>query len=179
MSELKFQLPIPPPRRVEGTRLPAALTALLGLVFALQLAWPSPVELPEVLLAPPVRLRPLHITPAAADPMIVARPIFAPGRNDAAPDANGGASGPSAPVDGARAVGVIAVGGTARAFLQGPDGRTEIVGPGARYRGWTVTGIARNTVTLRRGVDQATLAVMASAPPKPPATAEQSEDEPQ
>ena len=178
MSVLKFQLPIPPPRRADATLLPAALAALLGLLLVVQLALPSPVELPEVELTPPIRLRPLPVVPAVADPAIVARPIFAPGRREFVAPAGGAAADRAAPLEGARPVGVLTVRGAARVFLQAPDGRVEVVGRGGGYRGWTVTDIGSGRIAVRRGGERATLAVTASAPPRA-ATPDKPEDDPQ
>lgn len=178
MFVLRFRLPIPPPRRGDATWLPAGLTALLVMFLFVQLALPSPVELPEVVFDRPVRLRPPVIDQAVADPAIVTRPIFAPGRRESAAEP-GTVPDRAAPLDGARAVGVMAVRGTVRAFLQDSAGRTQAIGRGEIYHGWVVIAIDSNRIAVRRGAAAATLPVTASVAPVPPAAPTNRSEDPQ
>ncbi len=175
MSVLKFQVPFPPPRRAERTLLPAALTALLGVLLAVQLAAPRPIALPDAGFSRPLRLPPLPVRMPRADPEIALRPLFAPGRRET-PVA--GTGDKLSALGGARVVGIIAVRGTVRVFVQAADGHVSPVGIGSSYDGWQVIAAdpARG-VTAVRGAQRATVPVTASAPPRPPRP--QTPEEPQ
>ncbi len=176
MFALKFPASLPPPRRADRTRLPAALAALLVLLLAVQLLLPSTVVLPDAGLAPPLRLRPVAVAPRAVDPEIALRPLFAPGRRETYVP---GVAEKSAPLEGARAVGLITARGGARLFLQAPDGRTSAIAPGGVYRGWQLVRIGPAEVAFRRGAETVTLPITASVPPVSaiPAAAEAPEEE--
>ncbi len=179
MFVLKFPVRIPPPRRAERTWLPAALAALLGLVLVMQLALPSTVDLPDAGLVRP--LRPLRLPQLAfgatvVDPAVSARPLFAPGRRE---NADAVVAARQAPLEGARAVGVIMVRSNARVFLQAPDGKVTPVGPGGSYRGWRLVRIRPDQLLFARGAETAAIALTASAPPVAAAATETPEEEPQ
>lgn len=178
MSVLKFPARIPPPRRADGTLLPAALAALLGVVLVVQLALPSPIALPDVGVSRPLRLAPLAVRPVVIDPAITARPLFAPNRREfLSPAALGGADR-SVALEGARVVGVTAVRGATRVFLAAPDGRITAVPLGGRYRGWRLVRIGGNELTVVRGAETAVLGVGAApAAPAVPADAETEEEQ--
>lgn len=179
MSALKFPASIPLPRRADRTLLPAALLALLVLLLAVQLLLPSSVELPDAGLARPLRLRPLVVAPLAADPVIALRPLFAPGRTESFEP---GAANKAAPLEGARAVGVIATrGGAARLFLQAADGSLVRLAPGNSYRGWRLVRLTPSEAQFVRGTQGVTLPITASVPPvsAPSAPAEEPEEEPE
>ncbi len=177
MFALKSPVSIPRPASADGTWLPAVLAALLGLLALARLVLPSPVELPDAGVIRPLRLPPLVVAPVTADPEIVSRPLFAPGRRDAGV---GGVADKGAALEGARAVGFIRVRGAARAFLQAPDGSVAAVSPGSLYKGWRIVGVDRREVIALRGAETVRLPIEASIPPTPPATnsdEEQQEEE--
>lgn len=180
MSALKSPVPIPRPASADGTLLPALLAGLFGLLFIVRLAWPVAITLPDAAVIRPMRLAPITIVPLVADPVITQRPLFAPGRRETVV---AGVADKSAPLEGARAIGVISVKGRPRVFLQAPDGTVASVGLGGSYKGWRIVQISRGQVTAIRGAETASLMIMASAPPLP-ATADasdeaQEEEEPQ
>lgn len=177
MSALKSPVSIPLPRRADRTLLPAALLALLVLLLAVQLLLPSAVALPDAGLARPLRLPPLVVAPRPADPLIALRPLFAPGRSETFEP---GVANKAAPLEGARAVGVITTrGGASRLFLQAADGSIVRLAPGNSYRGWRLVRIGPAEAQFIRGAASVTLPITASAPPvsAPPATAEEPEEE--
>lgn len=178
MSVLKFPARIPPPRRADGTLLPAALVALLGLLLGLQLALPSPIVLPESGVSRPLRLAPLAPRPVVVDPQITQRPLFAPNRRETVSAAGPGVAAKAAALAGARVVGVVTVRGQARIFLAAPDGRISAVGLGGRYRGWRLVRIDGSQLTVARGAETAILGVGAAAA-VPPAPAETEPEEEQ
>ncbi len=169
---MKFPVHIPPPRRAERTLLPAALAALAGLLLAVQLAVPSNVALPDIAVGRPLRLAPLVVAPMLADAEITRRPLFAPGRHETA-----GIADKTAPLEGARAVGVISIRNAVRVFLQAPDGQVTPVGIGGGYRGWRLVRIAAGQLLFVRGADSIALPITASAPPIMPRQAETEEPE--
>lgn len=175
---MKFPVPIPPPRRADDTLLPAALVALLSLLLIGQLALPSTLVLPDADVARPLRLRPLVVLPPVVDPVIVQRPLFAPGRRDT-PVA--GVADVASPLEGARIVGVVAVRGAVRLFIQAPDGKVVGRGLGEHYAGWRLDRLDGNALLASRGAEHTTIAISASAPPIPPraAAGEQPEAEAQ
>jgi len=164
MFKLKLLVPIPRPRRAEQTLLPAALAALLGVLLIVQLAAPSGTKLPDVVVARPVRLLPLHAAPLLAAAEITARPIFTPSRRE---DGLAVAGDKTAPLDGARAVGAISVRGAARVFLQAADGRIVPLGLGSSYRGWRLVRISGGQLLFIRGPESLSLPISSSAPPVP------------
>lgn len=164
MFDLKFPVPIPRPRRTEQTVLPAALVVLLGVLLIVQLALPSRTELPDVVVAKPFRLPPLHVAPLLADPQITARPIFTPSRRE---DGSAVAGDKNAPLEGARAVGAISVRGAARAFLQVADGKIVPLGLGGSYHGWRLVRISGGQLLFVRGPESISLPISASAAPVP------------
>lgn len=173
MFDLKFPVPIPPPRRADRTLLPAALTALLGLLLVVQLAVPSPVELADVGFARPLRLAPLVVPALAADPEIAARPLFSPRRRDSV---EVGVADKAAPLEGARIVGIVTVRGRARLFVQALDGRVTPVALGGSYKGWQLVRIDAGQVLAVRGAERAVLAVSPSAAPVATAPAADGEE---
>jgi hypothetical protein len=173
MSALKFPVPIPPPASGDGTRLPALLAGLLGLLALVRLALPAPVELPDAGFIRPLRLPPLLVAPVTVAPEILSRPLFAPGRREAG---IAGVADKGAALEGARAVGFIRVRGAARAFLQAPDGSVTAVSPGSQYRGWRIVAVDRGQVIALRGAETVRLPVEASTPPLPAATGSEDED---
>ena len=178
MSALKSPVHIPPPRRAERTLLPAALAALLALLLVVQLAVPSPVELPDAAVARPLRLLPLPLPALLASPIIGLRPLFAPGRRENSTPGTSAVADKAVALEGARAVGIIRVRGAARVFLQAPDGTVIPVNLGGRYKGWRLVRTDTRSVVVTRGAERATLTVSASAPPVAP-RAENSEEEEQ
>jgi hypothetical protein len=158
--------------------LPALLAGLFALLLVARLAWPMPVELPDVGVIRPLRLPPLMVVPLRADPEITQRPLFAPGRRETG---NPGVADKAAALEGARAIGVIRLKGTPRVFVQAPDGTVTSVGLGGLYKGWRIVQIDRGQIIAIRGAETATLAVTASAPPRPPTASDeaQEEEEPQ
>lgn len=165
MSALKFPVPIPPPRRAERTLLPAALSALLALLLAVQLALPWSSELPDAGVGRPLRLEPLPVVTPRADPEIARRPLFAPNRRET-PVAGTGDT--SAALGGARVVGVVARRGAALVFIQAPDGRVSRVGIGQFHDGWRIVRANSAGVTVARGTERAVVPIGASAPPAQP-----------
>jgi hypothetical protein len=162
MFALKFPVRIPPPRLAERTLLPAALVALLGVLLVVQFVLPSAVELPEASIARPLRLLPIDVRRVLPDPEVLLRPLFAPGRRE---NPVAGTADPMAPLEGARAVGLITGRGGARAFLQAPDGKVTAVSLGGRYRDWRLVRIGPDKLLFIRGAESATIAITASVPP--------------
>ncbi len=177
MFALKFPPRIPPPRRADRTLLPAALAALLTLLFAAQLVAPMTVELPDAGLTRPMRLPPLAVLPVIADPDIAARPLFAPGRRDVAAP---GVADKTAPLGGTHFVGMASAGRGLQLFLQAPDGRVTQTGVGAIYDGWRIVRADRAGLFVTRGAEAATVPISSSVPPvKPRGPAEPPEEEQQ
>lgn len=172
MCVLKSPVSIPPPASAEGTLLPALLAGLFVLLLVVQLAWPTSVALPDAEVIRPLRLKPLVVDPVAANPVITQRPLFAPGRRETTVP---GVADKAAPLEGARAIGIIKVRGAPRAFLQAPEGPVTSVGLGGSYKGWRIVQIDRGQIVAIKGAETATLAVTSSAPP-PPAAPEDGED---
>jgi hypothetical protein len=166
MSALKFPVSIPSPASADGTLLPAVLAGLIGLLALVRLALPSPVELPDAGFIRPLRLPPLVVAPVTADPLILSRPLFSPGRREAGV---GGVADKGAALEGARAVGFVRVKGAASAMLQAPDGSVAMVRPGSSYKGWRIVEVQRTHVLALRGAETVRLPIEASAPPTPAA----------
>jgi len=160
---LKF--PVPIPRRADRTLLPATLAALLVLSFVLQLMSPVQLALPEVGIVAPFRLLPTKLGVVVADDEILARPLFNPTRREGA---DPGVVDSAAPLEGARAVGVITARGVVRVFLQAPDGQVTTLGPGSSYRGWRFMRVSGGQLVFNRGGETLTLPISASAPPITP-----------
>jgi hypothetical protein len=120
---------------------------VLGALAAAQFMFVDPVEQP---LAPGRFVVPAvgqqNTSQISADPIIVRSAIFAPGRG-------AGAAASSAPLDGARFVGITKVRGFARAVLQEADGGAVSIPLGGQYRGWKLTGLnADNAAFVRDGI---------------------------
>ncbi|MFZ4689192.1 MAG: hypothetical protein ACOYLS_08130 [Polymorphobacter sp.] len=160
-----MKFPVPIPRRAERTLLPAALAALLALLFVVQLAFPVQLVLPEAGVTRPFRLLPTRVGVVAADPEITARPLFNPARREGTEPGTGDKT---APLEGARAVGVITARGAVRLFLQAPDGQVSALGIGGGYRGWRLVRVGAGQAAFRRGGETAVLPITASAPPVAP-----------
>lgn len=175
MSVLKFPAFIPPPRRADRTLLPAALTALLAMVLLVQLLLPQPIDLPEAGVARPLRLAPLVVPGVVADPAIALRPLFAPRRQETVEP---GVANVAAPLEGARAVGLISARGAVRLFIEAPDGRISRIGIGGVYRGWRLVRVTPEPMFVR-GTETAALPITASVPPVAPAADEAPEEDPQ
>jgi hypothetical protein len=147
MFVLKFQAPLSRPSRADRTLLPAVLSALLALMVALQFALPAanPLLSEAGRLVQP-RLAAQVAGIAVADPVILQRALFAPGRG-------GGKAAGVGPLDGAAFVGIVRGRGFARAVLQRPDGQAASIPVGGGYRGWRLVALGQErAVFIRDGV---------------------------
>lgn len=179
MSALKSLPPFPRPSRADRTLLPAALAALLAVSVVALLVLPTALELPEAGLVAPLRLPPLIVATAPADPSIAARTLFTPTRSDSGV-ARPGATPTVAPLPlgGARIVGTSSVGGRARVFVEATNGKVRALGLGSVYLGWRLSRVGSDSVEFGRGGQRLRLTVGAAAA-APAATEAASEEEPQ
>ena len=146
MFELKPLAHFRFPTRDNGSLLPALLCAVLVVMIALQFAVPQDGELtsaPGRIIARTLPER--EISRAVADPVIVRDALFSPTRAGKSGDVA------SAPLGGAKAVGIVRGRGFARVVLQDSVGNPVSLSLGSRYQGRTLTRISRDSVTFSRG----------------------------
>lgn len=162
MSALKFPPALPRPSRADRSRLPAALTALLAGLLALQFALSPPIELPEGGGGRPFRLPAVSLPPVFADPAIIQRPLFAPNRRASAAD------GPAASdaLSGALAVGSASVRGAVRLFLRTAEGPIVVLAPGSRIDGWRLDAVTPAGAQFSRGVERRTIPISSTPQPR-------------
>ena len=142
MCALKFQAPLPLPNRADRSILPAILVVVLGALVAAQFMFVEPVDQPITpgrFVVPAVGQQ--DVSQSSADPIILGRAIFAPGRG-------AGVSASTEPLYGARFAGITKVRGFARAVLQAADGGAVSIPLGGRYRGWKLTRLNENYATF-------------------------------
>lgn len=120
----------------------------------LQFALPPEVELvsaPGRVIARPLPEREPGRT--LADPIILRDALFTPVRGGTAKaDAES-----KAPLDGARAVGIVRVRGFARVVMQDSEGTPATISIRNTYRGWTLVAIGRDSATFVRGKERLVL----------------------
>ncbi len=146
---MKRRFLISPPRRDNGTLLPAALLALLVAMLLFQLFASNAPPLPELPGGMPARPASLDLprpAPAAVPPVILARTLFSPTRGPA----GSADAGSAAPVGGAVPVGTIGRGRARILFLKTSDGRVIRMGRGGSHQGWTLVAIESDGVTFAR-----------------------------
>lgn len=157
MSKLKFQFPLSAPRRDDGTLLPATLVAVLALVLLGQALLPAGADLPQPVMPAPVtgpgRANGADSTalvvPVRADPQIVTRNLFAPGRTQS------GAVGkvPGTALGGAIVAGTLGSGARMRVVVVKPGGVMTLLPRGGAVNGWQLVAIATDHAEFRRGAD--------------------------
>ena len=144
MLVLKYQLPIPRPRPVDGTLLPAACAIALVGTLGIQLAIPRAAPLPEAEVVHPFKIDAAQLVGIVADPVIETRPIFQVGVGGNA------ALRPQGPVDGSIAIGVISRQGVRTAFVQDASGAVSSLALGDHYHGWQLRTMDRDRLTFDR-----------------------------
>jgi hypothetical protein len=156
--------------------LPAALTALLMGMLALQFALvrsDAPVD-ESVGAAVRVQSRPLPpMALVAAEPVIRERPIFAPGRSS-----DGGGSGAD-PLAGAQVSGAWAVGRNVNLVLRGTDGAVRTLRVGQSVNQWVLASITPSGARFWREGKSITVPFGSSAPPSASTDASQKEEQSQ
>jgi hypothetical protein len=138
--------------------LPALLCAVLVAMAALQFALPKDSELtssPGRVIARTLPER--EISRAVADPIILRDALFSPMRAGKSND------NVSAPLGGAKAVGIVRGRGFARVVLQDSIGNPISLNLGNRYQGWTLTRINRDSVAFSRGRERLELPIGSAA----------------
>jgi hypothetical protein len=136
MCALKRLPAIPLPRRDNGALVPALLSGLLLLMLALQLVLPRDAALPETAGGMAPRRQPSVVAvPAAVDPVILSRALFAPSRVRGA-----GSAQSAGPLDGAAVVGLVRNGRSVRVMIAEPGGRFTSLAIGAAYHGFRLIG---------------------------------------
>lgn len=145
MFELKPLVPIAFPSRNNGALLPALLSAALALMAGLQFAVPNDVDLtskPGRVIARQLPERqPYRVV---ADPIILTDTLFSPKRVGKTSDVV------SAPLGGAKAVGIVRGRGFRRVVMQDANGKPISISLGNLYQGWKLTHIGDEGVTFSR-----------------------------
>ncbi len=149
MLELKSLAHIALPTRDNGTILPALLCAVLVLMAGLQFAPPAELELPVSAGRVTAKTLPAREpNRVVADSIILRDPLFSPTRGGGTNEAS------SAPLDGAKAVGIVRGRGFARVIMQDAAGTPVSINLGNRYKGWRLTQIGRDSVTFSQGKER-------------------------
>ena len=164
MSVLKLRFPISAPRRDDGTLLPALLAAVLVVSAGLQLLWVGNEPLPAEGIA---HVEPMQLALAAggeaAQPAILARPIFSLSRSAVGGQAG---SGGALPLDGAVVAGMASSkrsGG--RVFLRLADGTIQPLRRGESYAGWQLAGWTNDAARFLSGGHMITVPYGSAAQP--------------
>lgn len=150
---MKFRSPFLPPRSVDGTLLPAALSALLVAAGLLQLLWTGAPELPDegVGRVMPASEAALSLPRAIAPPVIMGRPLFSPTRTAGTQSV---ATGGDGPLGGASPVGMMSRGRAARLFLKLPDGSIQRLPVGGIYQGWRLVALTEDGAMFVQGQEK-------------------------
>lgn len=180
MFALKLPLTLPPPRRADRTRAPAAMAAVLAGMVVLQLALPRAVELPDGGAIPSLRLRAQQPNPVVNDRIILDRALFAPSRRNDIVVTQTATGTTASPLGGAIAVGLVNARGAVRVFVQAPDGAVRALVRGDTYLGWQLTSIGASGVVFTRGSQTLKMPLAASQPPvaKPATETPEEEEQP-
>ena len=177
--------PFPPirPRRNEGTILPAALAALLMAALALQFAFvradTSELEPGAVARAGRTTGPPPEVALAAVQPVIEARPIFAPNRSGAGSGGDGAASAAADPLAGATVAGAWSVGHRAYLVLRLPNGLSRTLSAGQSASGWHLAAITATGARFVQAGKSILVPFGASAPAAAAPSADPKEEIPQ
>jgi len=157
---LKLTFPLPPPRRDDGSLLPALLSAVLVIAAGAQLSLASAVDLPSVAVVPPPRPAVLPALPPAAlvPAPLLARAMFTPSRLPTA-------DAPSTPLDGAVIEGAVRTRGHAHIIVRLSDGHIRNMAPGDVVAGWRLLSIGDGAALMSRGGERRRFPFGASAAP--------------
>lgn len=173
---MKSLLTLPRPRRADRTRAPAAMAAVLVAMVGVQLALPTAAELPDPGVIPPLRLQAVQPQAMVAEPVILARALFAPSRrNDLVAAGPGGAS--TGPLGGVTAIGVMRSRAGVRVFLQSLDGTVRAMSPGGSFDGWRLTRVEPDAIVFVRESQSLRLPLAPSRPAVPVAAVSPTEEE--
>lgn len=151
--------------------MPAILLAVLVLTGAMQLALTGEPDLPEAGVGRVSFANPsLSVTPTAVAPVILARPLFGPGRGVA----GGPSSAGTTALGGATVAGSIIRGRQRLLFLREADGTIITLRPGGDYRGWRLAAITEEGARFARDGELLRINYGSQAPE--PAAGDDSED---
>lgn len=167
------------PSAVDRTRLPAALSVLLGLGLILAIALPAVTELPPIATTAPPRLPASPtVEPLSMGAAMLAAPIFAPDRQPAKAGSGSAASAADSGLPGVTVVGVVRVGRSVRVLMR--DGTAILsLAPGASVRDWRIVGVDADAITLDRDGDRRRLAIGAASTATDASAADEEPQDPQ